>query len=191
MQHAFSFILTCLAACFIGIGSAWVMLEDELKFNKVVLGEWEAWPSAGDVSADTYTKAYLARKGTVWMGTTEGLILFATNDSERDHLVGRCVYILKGKIPRGRLWTLTTEVNSRSSENGIKAVHYITSTDTIWEESGDLIINVSQRAQPGNWLKVGSEGGFNLILRVYDTPLTSGVLGLDIKTPTITRGDCS
>lgn len=167
------------------------MLEGGLKFNKVALGEWEVWPQAGETSADTYTKAYFARKGTVWMGVTEGLILFATNDSENDQLVGRCVYTLNGKIPRGRLWTLSSETNAEAANKQSKQVQYITSTDTIWEENGQLIINVSQKAQPGNWLKVGDNGSFSLILRIYDTPLTSGALDASIETPSIIKGDCS
>lgn len=195
MLHAFSFILTCIAACIVGIGSAWTVLDGDLKFNKVTLGQWGVWPLAGETGADPYTKAYLSRQGTVWMGVTEGLILTASDDRDKAQLTGRCIYTLEGKIPRGRLWTLTTETKSTPTptprKSSISQVHYITSNDTIWEEDGRLVITVSQKVQPGNWLQVGSNDNFNLVLRIYDTPLTSGALDNAIVTPSISRGDCS
>lgn len=195
MLHAFSFIFTCIAACIIGIGSAWTILEGDLQFDKITLGQWEVWPLAGETEADPYTKAYLSRQGTVWMGVTEGLILTASDDRDKAQLSGRCIYTLEGKIPRGRLWTLTTEIKSTPSptqeKNRISQVHYITSNDTIWEEDGRLVITVSKKVQSGNWLQVGSDDNFNLVLRIYDTPLTSGALDNAIVTPSISKGDCS
>lgn len=191
MLQAFTFILTCIAACILGIGSAWTVLDGDLKFNQVTLGQWEVWPLAGENGADPYTKAYLARKGSVWMGVTEGLIMFAQVDSEKAQLNGRCIYTIKGKIPRGRLWTLTSETKSSISKNIQSRAKTITSSDTIWDEDGQLVISVSQKAQPGNWLQVDTADEFNLVLRIYDTPVTSGAIDETIVTPSISKGDCS
>lgn len=191
MRDAFSFILVSIAACIFGIGSAQIVLDSELEFNKVTLGQWEIWPTAGEPDADPYTKAYLARKGTVWMGVTEGLILFARNDTGNDRLNGQCIYTLSGRVPRGRLWTLTSQTASSASNPPAPQVHFITSNDIIWEEDGQLIITISQNVQPGNWLQVDSNGDFHLVLRIYDTPLTTGALDAAIITPSIIKGDCA
>lgn len=190
MRQAFSFIFICIASCILGIGSAWVVLEGELKFDRINLGQWKIWPTAGEIDANPYIKAYLARKGTLWMGVSEGLMFVADEDSDHAAFNSRCDYVLQGKIPRGRLWTLTAQATARDVSNPNRSVSYITSADAVWEEDGQLIITISPDAQPGNWLEVGNEGDFRLVLRIYDTPLTSGALDAAIQTPAIRKKDC-
>lgn len=194
MRHAFSFVLIGIAACIVGIGSAWIALSGELRFNKIELGQWVIWPQAGEKDADPYTKAYLARKGSVWMSITEGLAFFAMQDENGLPFDSDCTYRLSGKIPRGRLWTLASEPEkdflASGSDPQSQSSRYITSADTIWSENEELSIAISRAAQPGNWLQVGGSGTFSLVLRIYDTPLTSGALDAAIKTPAIVRETC-
>lgn len=191
MRQAFSFIFICIASCIFGIGAAWIALEGELKFDRINLGQWKIWPTAGEISANPYIKAYLARKGTLWMGVSEGLMFVADKDTDHATFNSRCDYILEGKIPRGRLWTLTAQTTARDVDNPDLSVSYITSADAVWEEDGQLIVTVSRGARPGNWLEVGNEGDFRLVLRIYDTPLTNGALDAAIQTPVIAKKDCT
>lgn len=194
MRHALTFILISLTACVVGIGSAWFVLQGELKFEKVTIDQWDIWPKAADPTADPYTKAYLARLGRTWMSTTEGLAFFSTKDSSGDFYAGNCDYVLRGIIPRGRLWTLTyLEVQSplAKANKALESPNYITSDDVIWREDGQLEIYISKTAQPGNWLPLTPSDRFTLVLRIYDTPLTSGALDAAIKTPGIERIGCS
>lgn len=194
MRHAFTFILISLTACVVGIGSAWFVLQGELKFQKVTIGQWDIWPRAADPTADPYTQAYLARLGRTWMSVTEGLAFFSNKDSNGDLYAGNCDYKLSGVIPRGRLWTLSYLEVTRSrtgSDVPFNNPSYITSDDVIWRENDLLEINISKTAQPGNWLPLQSENRFTIVLRIYDTPLTSGALDAAIKTPVIERIRCS
>ncbi|MEP3628883.1 MAG: DUF1214 domain-containing protein [Hyphomicrobiales bacterium] len=188
MRHAITFILVSLAACIIGIGSAWFALQGDLKFQKTEIGQWDIWPKAADPSADPYTKAYLARAGKTWMSTTEGLAFFSSEDSRGEQYASNCEYKLTGIIPRGRLWTLTYLETGKSNNSTQPA--YITSEDVIWSEDEQLEIYISKTAQPGNWLPLNSRKRFSLILRIYDTPLTSDALDAAIKTPLIERVNC-
>ena len=188
MRHAIAFILVSLAASIIGIGSAWFALQGDLKFQNVKIGQWNIWPKAADPSADPYTKAYLARTGKTWMSTTEGLAFFSNKDSKGEQYASNCEYKLTGIIPRGRLWTLSYFETGKNQ--GSTSPAYITSEDVIWSEDNRLEIFIAKTAQPGNWLPLTSKSSFSLVLRIYDTPLTSGALDAAIKTPLIERVSC-
>lgn len=156
-----------------------------------MLGQWHIWPKAGEKDSDPYTKAYLAREGIAWMSIVEGLMLFAMADDQNNHFSSHCQYSLTGKIPRGRLWTLTSRPRSGSTEIIAAQSNVITSNDVIWNEDGGLVISISKNAEPGNWLPLSASDDFILTLRIYDTPLTSSALDAAIKTPVIERQACS
>lgn len=204
MRSPFIAIAIGIIACLMGIGSAYIVLDGNLRFGKVELGQWNVWPLAGEPTADPYTKAYLARSGTVWMTVTEGLSLATGSDSDGKPLLGSCTYELSGQVPRGRLWTLAPQGKARSnSAGGISEVGdgvwdsdlagdtFISSSDIVWNEDETLTIMISREAKPGNWLRLSTPGRFRLMLRIYDTPLTSGALDSAIRTPLITRRDCA
>ncbi|MEM8797770.1 MAG: DUF1214 domain-containing protein [Pseudomonadota bacterium] len=163
-------------------------LERGLQFNTVDVGLWEAWPVAGEPTADPYSKALFARIGSVWMSSTEGLALVAKTDTDGAGLTGQCRYRISGVVPRGRLWTLTaTATEPRQPELD----SYLTSDDVIWDEDQSLTVTISARVFPGNWLPVSEETNrFELVLRIYDTPLASGGLDDTVRPPVIEREVC-
>lgn len=192
MRHALSFIIVAIAACILGVGSAWFTLQGDIRLNRVDIGQWSVWPKAGEPDADPYTKAYLARKGTTWMGAIEGLALFAVKDADGDLLRTECSYQLRGEIPRGRLWTISAlGFDSALNKRTFKSSNYITSRDVIWNEDSTVDITVSRKGFPGNWLPIRSGEWVTLVLRIYDTPLTSGALENAFSTPVIKRLDCA
>ena len=83
-----------------------------------------------------------------------------------------------------------TNKNKTGKNKGTTNPAFITSEDVIWSEDNQLKIFIAKTAQPGNWLPLTSKSRFSLILRVYDTPLTSGALDAAIKTPLIERVSC-
>jgi len=123
------------------------------------------------------------------MSTTEGLAFFSNKDNRGEQYASNCEYKLTGIIPRGRLWTLSYFETSK--QNNITKPAYITSDDVIWSEDNQLEIYISKTAQPGNWLPLTTKNRFSLVLRIYDTPLTSGALDAAIKTPLIERVACT
>jgi len=55
---------------------------------------------------------------------------------------------------------------------------------------GTFTIEVAATARPGNWLSVATDGDFELILTLLDTP-TAGSSGvLDLTMPEIARRSC-
>nr|WP_256515444.1 DUF1214 domain-containing protein [Alsobacter ponti] len=116
----------------------------------------------------------------------------ATRDSARRPLVGRCIYRVTGRTPQTRAWTLTVSApGGRLIPNAARRYGF-TSEEIVRDGSGRFTIVLSREARPGNWLPVETEGRVELMLRLYDTPVSAVAAALDPGLlPTIERDGCS
>jgi hypothetical protein len=177
-------------ATVIGFTSAWFAVEHGPLFGAVKIREWTAWPAAGSPDADPYSLAVLARTGEVPLGTGEGLAFSAETDSDGRPLSGECQYEVIGQTPAARLWTLTAyDKEGRLMVNAARRSGFH-SGEVLRHPDGSFTIEVSPDVQPGNWLPVGRVEAFRLVLRLYDTPLTSGGRFTDLVMPDIRRVRC-
>ena len=184
-------LLAVTVALVTGIGSAYLAIDRGRLFGEVKLGQWTAYPTAGTPDADPYSAATTARTGQIPLGKGEGLAFFADRDNAGNRLVPACDYRLVGQTPPGRLWTLTsTDVHGHLMKTQAGRVA-LDSRDIVRRPDGDFEIAVATHARPGNWLPVGSDGPLTLVLRLYDTPLTTGSGLAEIAMPEIIRGHCS
>ena len=159
----------------LGIGGAlaWYSIQENIGFGAMNVGVWTAWPLAGSVDADPYTKAKVAADGQVPLGAAEGLALFARTDDAGRPLRANCRYRLRGETPAARYWTLTAQKIDEQQKRGIaESERQLTSDIMVRETGGDLVVEVSPELAGGNWLKTSGDGRFLLTMRLYDTPVT-------------------
>jgi hypothetical protein len=187
----FDIVLALAIALVIGVSTAWYAVQHGYIFGAVEVGPWTAWPTAGTVDADPYSLATLARTGEVPLGTGEGIAFAADKDSSGEPLTGSCVYALDGQTPAARLWTLTAyDEDGRLMVNPARRSGFH-SREVLRKPDGSFLITVSPDVAPGNWLPVGHVQHFRLVLRLYDTPLTTGSRIADLVMPAINRRACS
>lgn len=190
MRLLIDLAIAIVIAAALGFATAWYAVDRGFLFGAIDVGPWEAWPSAGSPDADPYSIARLARTGEVPLGAGEGLAFTATTDQSGATLVGTCTYRLDGLTPAARLWTLTAyDGNGRLMANAARRTGFH-SREILRHQDGSFTIAVSTRVHPGNWLPVATDGAFSLVLRLYDTPLTTGGEASDTVMPEITREAC-
>jgi hypothetical protein len=179
-----------LVATIVGFSTAWLAVQHGHPFGEVVVGPWEAWPSAGGPDADPYSVALLARTGEVPLGAGEGLAFTATRDSNGEALSGRCDYTIEGQTPPARLWTLTAyDSEGRLMDNAARRAGF-TSREILRRPDGAMQIALSPSVKPGDWLPVARAANLSLVLRLYDTPLTTATEFTGIDMPSIRRESC-
>jgi hypothetical protein len=178
-------------ATLIGFTSAWFAVDKGYLFGSVRIGDWMAWPEVGSASADPYSIAMLARTGEVPLGTGEGIAFTATADDRGQPLSGRCIYRLTGLTPAARLWTLTAyDAEGRLMANAARRSGFH-SREILRRPDGGFEITVSPDVVPGNWLPVARVENFRLVLRLYDTPVTTGTELAGTDMPSIIREACA
>jgi hypothetical protein len=179
-----------LVAAVLGIASAWLAVDRGPLFGALRLGAWTAWPRVGPADADPYSDAVLAHSGELPLGSGEGLAFTAEADDLGEPLVGSCSYEISGQTPPARLWTLTAyDQEGRLFANPARRSSFH-SREILRRGDGTFVIAVSPEVQPGNWLPVVPRASFRLVVRLYDTPLTSRGQTPEATMPAIRRTAC-
>lgn len=190
MRFLIDLAIAVVIAVAVGVSGAWLAVERGRLFGAVNVGDWTAWPREGSTDADPYSLAMLARTGEVPLGAGEGLSFTAENDADGAPLSGRCTYAVAGETPAARMWTLTAyDSRGRLMVNVARRPGFH-SREIVRNADGTFVIRVASSVQSGNWLPIAPVDTFRLVLRLYDTPLTTGSQIADLVMPAIRKVSC-
>jgi hypothetical protein len=183
------FALTLAAA--IGLGTTWMALTQGVAYGGVSIGAWTAWPKNGTSGIDPYARAIVARTGQLPVGSGDGVAFYARGDDSGQALDGRCDVLLSGITPQARFWTLTLyDLDGGLVANSVHR-HGFTSQEIIRKSDGSFDIMVGPRVRPGNWLPTGGAERYQLVLRLYDTPIGMATRSSsEAPMPMLRRGQC-
>lgn len=191
MRLVIDLAIAIAIAVVVGVSSAWMAVERGRLFGAVTVGDWVAWPREGSTEADPYSLAMLARTGEVPLGSGEGLSFTADRDADGDSLTGACSYEIAGETPAARMWTLTVYDSAGRLMVNVARRPGFHSREIVRNADGKFVIVVSAAVAAGNWLPIASVDAFRLVLRLYDTPLTTGSQIGDLVMPAIRKVACS
>ena len=168
--------LTCLIALTGGTVSALYALNNFDGFNQLTIDQWHASPSYGSADADPYARAQRSRAALLPLGSAEGQRFVLRHDATGTKLDPRCDYILQGKAPASRFWTLygsDLQDHPLAQKDGLpQELH----SQMIWyQNDSGFLINVSASAQPANWLAINASRPYQLVMTLYDTDLGTSI----------------
>lgn len=177
----------------LGLASADWATRGGYRFGGVRIGAWVAWPRAGALNADPYTRAVNARRGEVPLAIGEGLLLTAAEDDEGRTLDATCAYEIGGAVPPARAWTITVAGRGKRDPERPHIRDGFTSTEVLRQQDGRFVITLAPEVEPGNWLpSPRANGPMRLALRLYDTPAAASANSLDRSVvPSIVRKGCA
>ncbi len=170
---------------------AWQSIQSTNGFGALNVGAWSSWPSSGDANSDPYTRAKVASYGEVPLGAAEGIAFTAPTDDAGELLLRECSYELAGKTPPARMWTLAAhDLSGLTLDAGGDRARFLVSTQIARRADGSLVLHVGPQHAPLNWLATKGRGRYQLVLRLYDTPITSTSGILDTNMPAIRKTGC-
>ncbi len=174
-----------------GFGSAFFAIDSGVQFGALNLGLWQAYPESGTPAADPYSAAVYARTGRIPLAGGEGVAFTADRDAAGNPLVPSCDYLISGNTAPSRLWTLVALDQDFRLVATLAGRTVLTSQHLLRRPDGSFAITASPFARAGNWLPTAPLAkGLILVLRLYDTPLSTGTGVADVDMPTIVRGRC-
>lgn len=188
VAHLLALIAVALV---VGFGLSWYALTDGRLFGAYQLGPWLVWPQVGQPRPDPYTRAYIARTGSLQLGLSEGLQFVAVADSDGRPLDRACRYRIDGRTPLAQFWTLTATAPDGTSIARPDGPLGFRSTRIARAGDGSAVLYVGRTLAPQNWLEITGEGPFVLTLTLYDTPVFSGLSSEVQSLPTIIREACA
>ncbi len=179
MTNVLRYLIVGVCGVLGGLWLTYAALERGVAFGTVSAGPWTTAPRNGAADIDPYARATITRTGEIPLGAAEGVSLIAETDSRGQPLDARCVYSLEGPTPSARYWTVTATDPSGHLMADAAQRYGFTSSELLRDQDGAAVIMVGREAQAGNWLPVGAPGRFKLMLRLYDTVLSSSIATLD------------
>ncbi len=194
MRIIFQVLFVLVIGFALGGTSAWYSIQRSHGIGAININEWTAWPFSGGSEADPYTVARVIADSTIPLGAAEGLAFEAREDSTNRQLILECNYMLEGSMPKARLWTLTPyrldgkPIKVKDTQNLIPAHTNSTRILRFGDNSFRIALGPDPRA--GNWLATQGKGPFRLVMRLYDTPITSNAGLVDPIMPKIIRLEC-
>ncbi len=171
--------------------SAQYSIQRSHGIGAINVGPWSAWPFVGGTEVDPYTAAKVTTDGSIPLGAAEGLAFEAVTDQDGELLLRQCRYVLAGHTPVARLWTLVAYDRTgkilTDSGSEISAMY---SGNVLRYPDSSFEIKISDYPQSGNWMHVEGEGAFKLVMRLYDTPITSNSGLINPEMPRIEKQEC-
>jgi len=191
MRHAVNIAIVVLIGLAIGSLTARFALQRTFGIGAINVGVWSAWPFVGGAEVDPYTAARSTVDGVIPLGAAEGLAFETLTDDKGNALRRDCSYILFGKTPAARFWTLTAyDLGGGviTNRNGNVSATY--SGNLVRSAESDVSITISDQPTSGNWMELSGTGGFKFVLRLYDTPITSSAGLSDPEMPQLQLLEC-
>ncbi len=177
----------------VGLATTYYAVEHGEGFGAVHAGPWTGFPKNGAGDADPYARAIISRTAEIPLGLAEGLKhSVARTDGRGEKLDPRCDYI--GTRPGTGGARLDHDVDGPHGAliDDSAKLYSFTSAAILRGEDGLFTITISRAARPGNWLPLGQAKEFEIVLHLYDTPVSATAAALDAAAmPSITRGRCA
>lgn len=192
MRFFINTAIIILIGLILGGVSAYYSLQRSHGIGAVNAGPWSAWPFVGGAQVDPYTVAKATTDGTIHLGAAEGLAFEAKSDQKGEPLRRECNYEVSGNTSTTKLWTLSAyDTLGKLVLNNTQIVSALYSGNTIRYPDSSFILKMGERPQSGNWLPLKGKGELKLILRLYDTPITSNSGVIDPQMPRIKLLGCA
>jgi len=164
-------LVALVLAAAVGLGSTWMTTTRGTELGTLTIGAWTARPRIGTVDVDPYSRATITRNGELPIGTGDGIAFTANADDKKKPLDGRCDVVVSGVTPPARFWTLTIYDNKGHLVANALQRYGFTSEEVVRGADGIFEIRIASRARSGNWLPTGGIERYQLMLRLYDTPV--------------------
>lgn len=191
MRLAINFAIILVIGLVLGSLSARFAIQRTYGIGSITAGVWSAWPFVGGLEVDPYTAARTTIEGTISLGAGEGLAFEAISDEEGRPLQRECAYELSGNTPPAQVWSLAAyRLNGTLIRNEENRAAAALSSNLVRAPDFSMVIRIDDRPSSGNWIRLAGKGEFKLVMRLYDTPITSSA-GLGAPSmPRINRLEC-
>lgn len=153
----------------VGIGSAWLVLNNGQLLGRFEYDHWFGNANAGSAAADPYTRGIVATIGLLALNRSETIYFHRYVDENGQPLVESCSYDLSGAELPTRWWSITVYAADDFLPQNDDAALSIDATQIVRATDGSWTARMApQRGGASNWISTRAAGRFSLALRMYN-----------------------
>ena len=190
MNTAIKIVVTLVVGTLLGLALTWFFVIRSPFAGGASDGPWRTNLLIGSSGGDMATRASVAVHGLFALNRSETIYYSAASDSDGNKLKGNCTYLLSGRDPPTRWWSITAYgADDYLIPNPGK--HYSVSKNSVQRGAdGTFEATLSRAAAARNWIALGN-GRFSLTLRLYNpAPQVAKDPG-HVALPTIRKVACT
>jgi hypothetical protein len=167
MNTALKILATFVIGVALGLFATWFFVFRGAMPGGVSDGPWKTNLSVGSASGDMATRASVAVHGLLALNRSETVYYTAVSDTGGEALDGRCDYLIAGRDPAARWWSITAYAEDDFLIPNPQNRYSISKNSVLHEAGGGFTASVSRKPTGNNVIPV-ADAPFSLTLRLYN-----------------------
>ena len=188
MRIALKSLAATIAGVAVGLALTWASVFFA-HFGTVRNGPWETSLAVGSAQSGPYLRAYVAVHGLLALTRSETIYFSASRDSGGERLRGNCDYMIWGRDPAARWWSIT----AYGPDDFLipnRAHRFSASKYSVAHGANQrFVIFISRDENKVSWIPV-SDKPFSLTLRLYNPAASVAADPAHAVLPAIIRRGC-
>jgi hypothetical protein len=173
----------------LGLFVTWFTIFRSTMPGGVSDGPWQTNLLIGSSGGDMRTRASVAVHGLLALNRSETIYYSAITDDAGDRLDGRCTYLITGRDPPTRWWSITVYGADDFLIPDPAGRYSISKTSVTRDTSGGFTATLAPNPSGPNALPTGGQK-INLTLRLYNPSPAVTADPAHVKLPSIHKVSC-
>ena len=190
MRRTLKILLVLVVGTALGLFATWATVVRGTMAGNVSSGPWRTSLLTGSREGGPYLRAHIAVHGLLALGREETMYYTAASDSAGEALDGRCTYLIEGRDPPTRWWSITAYGGDDFLIQNTADRYSVTTNSVARRAEGTFAIRLSQAQAEGNWIPV-TANPFNVTIRLYNPQGTVVADPAGVQLPAIRRESCN
>ena len=190
MNTAIKIVSVLVIGTILGLALTWFFVVRSPLAGGADDGPWRTNLLIGSSGGDMATRASVAVHGLFALNRSETIYYSAARDSDGNRLEGNCTYLLSGRDPPTRWWSITAYgTDDYLIPNPGK--HYSISKNSVARGAdGSFTATLSRAPAAQNWIAL-DDGRFSLTLRLYNPASGIAKDPAHVALPSIRKVSCT
>jgi hypothetical protein len=190
MSTILKVIATLVIGTLLGLAATWVFVIKGAMPGGVGDGPWKTNLLIGSSGGDMKTRASVAVHGLFALNRGETIYYSTYTDSAGVKLDGNCTYLVVGRDPPTRWWSITAYAADDYLIPNPQHRYSVSKNSVMRAANGEFTATVSPKPFPKNWIALGN-GPFSLTLRLYNPDAAVAADPAHVALPSIKKVSCS
>jgi len=173
----------------LGLLATWATVVRGTMGGGVADGPWRTSLYAGSSEGGPYLRAAIALHGLLALNRNETIYYTAATDSDGNALSGNCVYLIEGRDPPTRWWSITAYGADDFLIPNPAERYSVSMNSVVRRTDGSFTATLSKGEGGANWIPTG-EGHFSVSMRLYNPDPVVAADPAHVALPTIKKGTC-
>jgi hypothetical protein len=158
--------------------------------RRVKDGPWRTSLTTGSGESGPYRRAFVALHGLFALDRSETVYYTAGTDSDGRPLDGDCRYVISGRDPEARWWSITAYGADDYLIANPEHRYSVSKSSLVRGAGGGFVVALGGAAAANNWIAL-APGRFSLTLRLYNPGPSVLLHPGDAALPRVNRVACS